>query len=997
MKHSLPLSILWRPTLAAIVLCQLCFPLTGRAQTPASATDSIAVTPRTIRLSGIVVSGATGEFFDAESLLVSVNTTPAPVDSAGQFVATVSTSSDYVTVAAHAVGYAPFRQLIALESTQSSYFVSIILDTLPLNHHALQSTSSSVKRDSTTGLPWTISGSIIDSRYDQALQHKATVVLFDGDTVKGTHDGGFRITTPWSGSHTFRLSLAGFQTVMQEIILVDKLKNPAIVLATAPLGTEIQRRQITVTASQQPVHTSAEMSRVQLGRKELQRTAATISDPVRVLQTLPGVASESDAMARPIVRGGEAQEARLFMDGIPLIQPYHFGGARSIFNQYVTDHVTLYTSGFPAEFHNAQSALIDVQYRTAAAESLTVEGEVSMMQYAAAMGIPLARYNLGISLHSQGSFYQAFPILVTKIMGAIQDDEELTNVSKTLTLPSYLDHGIGLEWNPTPQLNLSVHETITTDRYKSLQLLYEVIAYSSNEDGSARPPFIMRYERANSERDELLRGYYDSDSVKILDVVDTSMAYASHYNVVQGHARYTLDKTNIFTLSAAWQKRWWDLVFSETDIDSLGRSNFDVSINNYNGHLQWHNATNAHHGLKAGVQLDYTNASFDVWLPRYLHNLITSGSTNRNDFFGPLAGDSTLSLPWSKDYSDIDDRLLVTYKGAKRYYNFSLYAQDSWQATPQLTLDGGLRLETTGADHSISLSPRLLAKYSINQTHELMGAVGRYSQNNYDPHTIALTPNLKPENVWHGDVGLESRLLPWLTQKVNGYGKYYTDLLAEVITPRVPAALEQEFEAYLAHKRDVDFEYYTPEQEEELFERFKISTVLYQSSYTSKGRGYSFGAEYFLRFNPVDFWNGWVSLTLSRSFRQDRPGWQWHPFALERPLLISVVNYYRLPRRYELSAKYRYLSGIPYTDLTVDSALTIDKHSARRFAPYQSLDFRISKGFVGKRLNGHVNFDIINSFNSPNMFLLDKKDRTLEGRTYSLPATILYFGVDFKL
>jgi outer membrane receptor protein involved in Fe transport len=997
------------PVLAAILFCHGALLGVTPAQSSTPPADSTTSPTRSIRVEGIVVSAATGEFFDAQGLVVSVDSTFATIDSAGLFVATVSTTRDFVTVQAQADGFAPFRQLIALEKGQSSYFISCILDTLTPQQPATPAklTPPPLARDSATGLPWTISGSIIDSRYDQALQHNSTVLLFDGESVEGVDDGGFRITTPWSGSHTFRLTVPGFQTVLQELILVDKNKNPAIVLATAPLGTEIQRRQITVTASQLPVHTTAKMSQVRLERKELQRTAATISDPVRVLHTLPGVASESDVMARPIVRGGDVLESRIFLDGIPLIQPYHFGGARSIFNQYATDNITLYTSGFPAEFHNAQSALIDVQHRSAAAESLSIEGELSLMQYAAYVGIPLARYNLGLSLHSQGSFYQAFPIIFAKIAGSIKGNRALANLSKTLTLPSYLDHGMGVEWNPTPRLHLSVHETINTDRFKFLAAMYEATYYNVVYPENPFDPYpwmgttdsimTQRYEQTMYTRQEVLN-MYQADSVKIRDVIDTNMLYASHYNVLQGQSRYTLDENNIFTFSTAWQKRWWDLKFPDEFSSVLGTSNFDVAINTYNGHLKWENASHAQHALKTGVQIDYTNCSFDAWLPRFLNNLITTGSTNLDDFFGPISGDTAMHLPWIDEFgTTLIDRLLITYNGTKRYYNFNLYAQDSWQPTPKLTVDGGLRLETTGADHSITLSPRLQAKYSINATHELMGAVGRYSQNDYDPPTIALTPNLKPENVWHGDVGLESRLLPWLTQKVNGYGKYYTDLLSEVIEPRKTNWILEQFIKYLSEEYNRDPESFDPQELNELLQGFLISKAIYQSSYTSQGKGYSFGAEYFLRFNPLDFWHGWISLSLSRSFRQRMPGWRWHTFPLERPLLISVVNYYRLPRRYEFSVKYRYQSGIPYTNVSMDSTIVIGDYNAKRYEPYQSLDFRFSKGFVGKRLNGHFNFDVMNSFNSPNMFLLDNKTRSLESTTFNLPSTMLYFGVDFKL
>jgi hypothetical protein len=215
--------------------------------------------------------------------------------------------------------------------------------------------------------------------------------------------------------------------------------------------------------------------------------------------------------------------------------------------------------------------------------------------------------------------------------------------------------------------------------------------------------------------------------------------------------------------------------------------------------------------------------------------------------------------------------------------------------------------------------------------------------------------------------------------------------------PHKSSSLQEDFLKFLSENFNRDPESLNPEELGALLQSFLMSRAIFQSSYTSQGKGYSFGAEYLLRFNPMDFWHGWISLTLSRSYRQRMPGWRWHAFPLERPLLISVVNYYRLPRRYEFSVKYRYQSGIPYTNVSMDSTIVVGDFNALRYGPYQSLDFRFAKGFVGKRLNGHFNFDVMNSFNSPNMFLLDKKKRSLENTTFNLPSTMLYFGVDFKL
>ena len=164
-----------------------------------------------------------------------------------------------------------------------------------------------------------------------------------------------------------------------------------------------------------------------------------------------------------------------------------------------------------------------------------------------------------------------------------------------------------------------------------------------------------------------------------------------------------------------------------------------------------------------------------------------------------------------------------------------------------------------------------------------------------------------------------------------------------------------------------------------------------------KARGYAYGLEYFLKFDPFDFWNGWISVTASRSLRQDHAGWRWYAFPLDRPLMLSLVNYYRLPRSYEISVKYNYMSGLPYTSANQDSTGTwIGATNDRRYAPYQRLDFKFSKGFTIHGSKAHFYIEAWNVFNTPNAVLFDDKTKKLIAFDINLPITMLFFGLDYQ-
>jgi hypothetical protein len=187
-----------------------------------------------------------------------------------------------------------------------------------------------------------------------------------------------------------------------------------------------------------------------------------------------------------------------------------------------------------------------------------------------------------------------------------------------------------------------------------------------------------------------------------------------------------------------------------------------------------------------------------------------------------------------------------------------------------------------------------------------------------------------------------------------------------------------------------------PDLYQELYMVATLEGLVYHSEYNNSGTGYAQGIEYFLRYDPADWWSGWISITLSRSMRTRKKGYKAHPFPLDRPLLISLVNYYRLPREYELGVKFRYMSGKPYTFLNFGDYLEIGPYNEKRFAPYIRFDFRISKSFTFFGHKSHWYTELWNAFNTPNCFLRDNRTGDIKNINLNLPVPALFMGLDFQ-
>jgi hypothetical protein len=968
--------------------------------------DLLAENDVAVVIEGIVIDEKTGNV-PSGSVTVQIDSSRITLDSLGEFSIPVPTKP-YYNVNVISENYEPAEKVVTFTNGKKNYFLTMQL-TKKVN------AVDTVKQNSpdTSAVPWTISGTIVDSRFDLVIESDSTVLLFDNDTITVTKHVNFVVTTNISGKHTFYLSIPGYHPVTLSLVLTEEEKQLFVTIPTTITEKTISRREITVSAKRLPVHRSAEISKVNIPRKELQKTTATFNDPVRVLQTLPGVSSESDASARLIVRGGDVNESRAFLDGVTLLQPFHFGGARSMFNQQAMDHLTLYKTGFPAELHNAQSAILEVTSRIPSDEKGAFELDLNPLQYSTYIGLPLFKGKAGLSFSSQGSFQEQILKLILNI-GKAFGNKAMGEAARLISMPDYKDFSAGFSLTPSPRLKLFINEIYCSDKVKFFQGDSVVdVTYKYYKDDSLGNRILdtmvtVQQSYYNSMDFNFHNGYVDPlpgrDWEGLPDVgkprydIDTLLDYHSMYNILYGNVKYVVSDKSMFYSTLAWQKRSWDLNFPTIE-NVFDTALYDMNLNQYNLNAGWTYSGMEKHIFKTGIQLDYTKADYNVFIVRFLHHLITEGSTNFSDFWGPVNGDTALVVNMNDEsfMSNIMSRIFVAYNGKRQFLNAAFYASDAWDICNKLHLDLGTRIEYSQADRATQVSPRLTVKFNVSEKNELLGSFGLYTQNNYDMSAIALSDDLKPEKVWHATIGAESKFLPWLTQKIDLFGKYYYDLTSEMID-NVTAPTQEEILKYI----DEHYYYqYLDTLSEVSMQKLILRTMYdlsrYRTRYTNDGKGTAYGVEYMLRFDPADFWFGWISLTLENSTRQRHEHWKKHPFPLDRPLLISVNNYYRLPRKYEISIKYRYMSGTPYTSFESNRNFTrVGSFNDRRFAAYHRLDIRFSKGFSVRNAKGNFYTEIWNAMNAPNLFGRDSKTKKFVTIHSNLPVTMLYVGTEIS-
>ncbi|MCB9761392.1 MAG: hypothetical protein H6739_16235 [Alphaproteobacteria bacterium] len=149
------------------------------------------------------------------------------------------------------------------------------------------------------------------------------------------------------------------------------------------------------------------------------------------------------------------------------------------------------------------------------------------------------------------------------------------------------------------------------------------------------------------------------------------------------------------------------------------------------------------------------------------------------------------------------------------------------------------------------------------------------------------------------------------------------------------------------------------------------------------------GVELMVRHAPVDRLFGWVSYTLSRSERCDAvdsaacdrslgfndADSDWYLFDFDQTHIFTTVAGYTLPYEIEVSGRFQYVTGNPYTpqdqgvyDIDQDfyQGFASGDRNAQRLPDYKALDLRIDKAFTFNKWRLETYLDLLNVYRGVN-------------------------------
>lgn len=145
------------------------------------------------------------------------------------------------------------------------------------------------------------------------------------------------------------------------------------------------------------------------------------ADIIKSITLLPGIHSEADGAGGFEVRGGNAYQNLVIMDGMTLYNPAHLMGIFSTFNDDAISRATIHKGPIPASFGGASSSVL---------ETYMSSGDMSKYQYSGTLGIlnaklsangPIIKDKLSFSFAARRSYVDLFLNLIPQYKNTVMN------------------------------------------------------------------------------------------------------------------------------------------------------------------------------------------------------------------------------------------------------------------------------------------------------------------------------------------------------------------------------------------------------------------------------------------------------------------------------------------------------------------------------------------------------------------------------------------------
>ncbi|HFA47774.1 MAG TPA: hypothetical protein ENJ95_02005, partial [Bacteroidetes bacterium] len=223
---------------------------------------------------------------------------------------------------------------------------------------------------------YSVSGYVRDIKSGEGL---VLASVWNARSGKGvtTNDYGFYSLEISEGEALLKFSYLGYQPFSKSILLKNNIS------VNADLSPSLLLNEVIVTDKNLPIpHRRFLLGKgIGVSAKEIQQSPSLAgeADLFRFLQLQPGVQSGADGFSGMHVRGGNADQNLVLLDGVPVYNPAHTLGLFSIFNTHTIKSARLLKGGFSAKYGGRLSSVIDVRTKEGNTKKMGFMGEVGTL------------------------------------------------------------------------------------------------------------------------------------------------------------------------------------------------------------------------------------------------------------------------------------------------------------------------------------------------------------------------------------------------------------------------------------------------------------------------------------------------------------------------------------------------------------------------------------------------------------------------------------------
>lgn len=298
---------------------------------------------------------------------------------------------------------------------------------------------------------YVITGRVIDVDNRQPLKNVSVTVRRSQNGTLTNDSGYFRLTVK-NPDLSLVFSFVGYANVNRELHLLES--NPSLLIELRRKANE-QLDEVVVNAYKDNVKMrTTEMNVVKINPEQIKRAPLLFgeADIIKALILQPGITNTGEGAGGYNVRGGNADQNLVLVDGAPLFNTSHLLGFYTSVTPDAIQDVTLYKGGMPANYGGRISSLLNLKVKPGNNNRMQYSGGVGPMSARLFINGPLVKNKLNFTAGARA----AYP---DPILNQLKDQFGAARAS-------FYDAIVKAEWTPNEKQKLGITAYRSFDRFK---------------------------------------------------------------------------------------------------------------------------------------------------------------------------------------------------------------------------------------------------------------------------------------------------------------------------------------------------------------------------------------------------------------------------------------------------------------------------------------------------------------------------------------------------